>query len=630
MEKFLYRIVVSRIVPDAKEKFVKFLIREFGYSTDRARSFVRFLPGILFESPNESDIKKLVKKLRAIEANPVIQKLVKDKHAPVFIEKSQQRAISKVLSMTLRAGTDTALVYLVVAPEEEQNCLTPLLGREEEIEKHFRLSDFVYCIDDKSLLFFGFTTDLDGLGNVVPKLVRVVRDLVGGTARLHIGKAVFPGDGYSFTEILRTVHETLHDCRHGEKPLKAPHGVQKAVKSTMDPVSEPIQQAGEQEVVDFVFKNARGALFFNLLKLNPETIWFGVKRMKEMDQKRFISRIPWDSKLIQFLAEKKKKQADVKDSETASREIQALVSQFSFHEKMAERKRNQAAVLAKLNQIESLPAFPAVAMQVYNLAMDPDARIEEVQQLLATAPVLTLKILKLVNSSFYGLPQKVDTVKEGIVILGMDEISQMAFGLSLAKTFSQVNMGGVLDAATLRRHATETAMVGKYLCQARKDLKVTSLFTAGILHDIGKLFLADQFPALYESVINTARKLDLPVCMLEEEVFGYNHGIVGGVIAKKWNLPKTLVQAISFHHHPSFASEHEDLAAIVGFADSLCLEKPEAPEGGRRDAWMSKGLLDVLQVVFEAFTMESVADKRREIHNYLAENQAVINILNNE
>jgi putative nucleotidyltransferase with HDIG domain len=233
-----------------------------------------------------------------------------------------------------------------------------------------------------------------------------------------------------------------------------------------------------------------------------------------------------------------------------------------------------------------------------------------------------------VNSPFYGLGRKVDSIREGIIILGMEEIAQLAFGLSLAGSFSGVGIKGLIDPVSLRRHAVEVAVIGRFLCEDLTDDEFKVAFTACVLHDIGKLFLIQNFPELYKRVMLVAGEMQMPVYAAEEDVFGLNHGVVGGIITKKWNLPDSLVQAISFHHYPPDASEYQELAAIVGFADSLNhMSTAEDTPGAVKSMsvnLMNKGLIDVLQTTLGNISKEMIADKKVQADRFMKENATMI------
>jgi HD-like signal output (HDOD) protein len=227
------------------------------------------------------------------------------------------------------------------------------------------------------------------------------------------------------------------------------------------------------------------------------------------------------------------------------------------------------------------------------------------------------------------LSQKINSVKQAIIILGTDEIMNLAFGLGLSESFKEPGIGGTFEPKALWKHSVEAALVGRYLCREKKKLADEGIFAACILHDFGKLFLIKHFPDEYKKTIELARKKRLPLYDLEEAVFGYNHGGIGGMIAGKWNLPASLVQAISFHHHPSLAEKHAELAAITGFANYICsmdennsTKEEKSPETPR----FLKEHLVTLQSIFDDVTPDSIENTMADSRTFLNENNDIFSL----
>ncbi len=350
-----------------------------------------------------------------------------------------------------------------------------------------------------------------------------------------------------------------------------------------------------------------------------------MRKLPIANQKKFCLRLPYNSPLTNIISEKIKSQITPKEGiNTKKKKIETLISTMDVEKKLVERKKNQTAVIAKLHRLESLSSIPSVALQVYNVAMDPKSEIDDIQEIIQLDQVMTLKLLKLVNSSFYGLSQKVTSVKEAAIILGTDEIMNIAFGISLSESFKAPTIGGLIEPRVLWKHSVETALIGKYLCREKKKLMDEGIFAACILHDFGKLFLIKNFPNEYRNLIELSKETHLPIYDLEEEVFGFNHGVIGGMIAKKWNLPESLVQAISFHHHPSSSKSHAGLAAVTGFANYLC--SIDGRKNQPETTPLLKDHLDTLQSIFDNFTIQSIEETVENSKKFLKENSGIFSL----
>ncbi|MFN2358371.1 MAG: HDOD domain-containing protein [Desulfotignum sp.] len=624
MKELLYRIIFRHLNLRNSEPFLDYLVREFHFSREKASMILAHHPAILWDTPHKDRAGRVIKQLRSMNAGVSVSRVVRDDQFPFHIDELQLKLISKLLNMALRAGVDTAMVYVVVEPGENADITRSLLGKEKDIENAFRDSDSVYVIENNMVLVFGFTTDESGLKYLVPKIGNTIKRVVEKTALIKVGAAVFPKDGYSFYEMIQAALTRLQpycDSLHspGVITLSGPAEVSPALKA----------QTSVLKADALMFKHARGRLFGKLLAMDPEVLWAGLSTLPLSDQKSFYFRLPFDSPLIPFLSGKIKTQVPPAANGRTGRSIKELALKGGIEKQLIQRKNRQSDVIAKLNRVESLTTIPSVALQLYKLTMDPDTDIEDIQKIIAVDQVLTLKILKLVNSAFYGLARKINSVKEASIILGMDEIMNLAFGLSLSEAFSVSTSDGLLDPKLLWRHSIETALAGQYLCRHKKQFLEQGVFTACILHDFGKLFLFDHFPEEYGQMIKWSRQTGMPVHEFEEEVFGYNHGVVGGLIVKKWNLPESLVHAISFHHHPSSSASHTGLAAVTGLADYMAdmAQKDDQTHRINGIPRLMKDHMDVLTRVIEDVTIGSIESRIEDIRLFLNENKQVVSLI---
>ncbi len=623
MKRIVYRIIFKKLYSKNTDAFIQYIISQFDFSEKRAEHILNFPPAILCDSPSKNIIKSALKNFRAMNANVSVHKVIKDERLFFHIDQWQLKWISKLLNMTLRAGVDTTLLYVNVQPMNKADELIPLTGREDDIEKGFRESDSVYAIDDNKILFIGFTTDEIGLDILIPKLVKRVKSIVRKEAVIKIGEAMFPRDGYSFYELIHVIQKRLNvhaSPKKKNQPLLLKKERPKASKALKPNNNSPANNS----LYSTLFNHARGLLFRELITMGPELLWEGLGTLPIADQKLFCLRLPHNASLTNILSGKIKSQKTASVSVDTKKKMELLISTMDVEKKLIERKRNQTAVIAKLHRLESLSTIPSVALRIYDVAMDPKSGIDDIQEIIQLDQTMTLKLLKLVNSSFYGFSQKVNSVKEAVIILGTDEIMNMAFGLGLSESFKEPGSGGLIETRVLWKHSVETALVGKYLCREKKKLADQGIFAACILHDFGKLFLVKNFPEEYQKVIERSKETHLPVYDLEEEVFGYNHGDIGGMIAGKWNLPESLVQAISFHHHPSSSENYAGLAAIIGFANFLC--SVDERKSQSETVFLLKDHLDTLQSVFDDFTIESIEDAVEDSKTFLKENSDVFSL----
>jgi HD-like signal output (HDOD) protein len=270
---------------------------------------------------------------------------------------------------------------------------------------------------------------------------------------------------------------------------------------------------------------------------------------------------------------------------------------MNLEEGLEERKQTEKQVRILLNQVEALPTLPSVATHVFHIASDPHSSADDLTAIISNDPPLTSKLLKIVNSAFYGFPQRIGTVRQAVVILGSEEIVNLSFGLVASKVFEKTGQPGSFSPRDLWRHSLSTALIAQNICQRYPDFQKSGVFTSGLLHDFGKIFLIENFNQAYEDIYEAVSRNNLPLFEMEEDRFGLSHAAIGEFLASNWNLPDTLIQAIACHHHPLLAPQHAQFAAIVGLADYLA-HRAVAPEGAH-----GEGPTLVPQLTFGHWTM---------------------------
>ena len=203
-------------------------------------------------------------------------------------------------------------------------------------------------------------------------------------------------------------------------------------------------------------------------------------------------------------------------------------------------------------RMEHLPSVPSLYCEIVDKMHDPEATLEDVGTIIAKDIGMTAKILKLVNSAFFGLRRQVASPAEAVSYLGLDTIKSLVLSMHAFSQFEPTRTGG-FSIAKLWDHSLQTAATAKRLTQiVLNDRKLMDeAFVSGLLHDAGKAALAFNFPDEYGEILERAAANDAGLLAAEQETFSANHADVGGYLLGLWGLPTPVVEAIALHHQPS-------------------------------------------------------------------------------
>ncbi len=564
MSDIQFRLIFDKLDPKADiPKLSNFLKKKTGLAEDRIQDMLANPPRVLLEALHAGDGKKIQSTLKKMGCLTYPEPLMADASYPFHISQKQYKVIKQELSKSLRSGDNLALFLIQVEAADLRPNLPSMLGSfKERLSEHFRESDTVIGIDDGRIIILGFSTGRENAGLFKDKINGALKELLEEGTAISMGFSVFPEEGQSLLKLIKAA-----ELRREEEGSSA---AAEYTSSTTPYVLS--REGGTLTPIQVCFTEARGKIFRRLLDMDPQTLLLGLSQLPPEKQREFLARLPFDSSLAPVLEEAMESQSKPAPDKVAEEDLETIVYYMELDEGLEERKKYQEEILSKLNRTDELPTLPSIASHVLMIASNPDASASDLTEVIMNDPSLTSTLLKIVNSAFYGFSQKIGTVKQAVVLLGTGEIVALAFGLTTAKLFDAAHLKEIYSAKALWRHSMCTGLIAESLCKKLPEYRKLGVFTAGLLHDFGKIILIDSFPELYGQMHVEARKYDLPLFDLEEEKFGLNHAISGEFLASNWNLPDPLIQAIAFHHQPFSASSHSQLAAIIGLADYLYYE----------------------------------------------------------
>jgi putative nucleotidyltransferase with HDIG domain len=224
-----------------------------------------------------------------------------------------------------------------------------------------------------------------------------------------------------------------------------------------------------------------------------------------------------------------------------------------------------------IGRISNLPTPPLVFQQINRVINDPGTSAYDIAAILSEDPAISVKILKLSNSAFYGLRHEVTSIKQAVVIMGMEAVRSMVLSTAVFDIFKKDAIGPEIQ-ERFWRHSLATATCMRMLVRSLSGTWITKsdqAFSTGLLHDIGRLVMCSYLPGDFRASMRLHEADGLSLLMAEETALGYTHSDVGALLAQKWGLPRQLKDAIEFHHYPHLSEAESSLAYMTHLADYI-------------------------------------------------------------
>lgn len=202
-----------------------------------------------------------------------------------------------------------------------------------------------------------------------------------------------------------------------------------------------------------------------------------------------------------------------------------------------------------INMVDKIPTFQESVHRILALTTSPDCSAKDLVQVIEHDPILTIKVLKLVNSAYFGLSQEVTSVNHSVVYVGINTIKNVAISVATTGALPKTNKAG-LNMNRFWEHSLAVGVIAKLLAENKGVGKneQANYFVAGLLHDIGKVLFAHFMPTEYQQVLQKSEDEKIPLHQAEKSLLGFDHSEIGAMIATKWQLPTDLISSIKNHH----------------------------------------------------------------------------------
>jgi putative nucleotidyltransferase with HDIG domain len=220
------------------------------------------------------------------------------------------------------------------------------------------------------------------------------------------------------------------------------------------------------------------------------------------------------------------------------------------------------AIRFRIESIDTLPTIPGVLKKLLKVVGDPRVSLNEIGNFVSSDPVLTTKVLKMVNSPVYGFPGRISSVSQAVLLLGLNVVKGLLLGVSVFDLMQKSMVG-------LWEHSVGCSIVARLIAKKKGLKEPEEVSVAGLLHDIGKVIMMLQFPEYYEEAMKLAESKNVLVLAAEREIFSVTHASAGTWMTQKWRFPGNLTEVIEYHHKPHLSKRAPVETAIVHLSDIL-------------------------------------------------------------
>ena len=217
-----------------------------------------------------------------------------------------------------------------------------------------------------------------------------------------------------------------------------------------------------------------------------------------------------------------------------------------------------------ITKVKDLPPMPTVVMRAMEMTLDPDVSVSKLQLLISQDQALSAKILRIVNSAMYSLRREVSTVSHAVAVLGIDTVKSVIMAASVERVFQAAKD---LGTKLMSDHSWGTALAARCIARRVHYQNLEEALVCGLMHDIGKPVLLQNLRPRYSEIISAVYSGSANFHQQELLAFGFSHAHVGALLARKWNFPAQLAEAVGYHHSPLSAPTYKQLACIINLAN---------------------------------------------------------------
>ncbi|MGQ9646108.1 MAG: HDOD domain-containing protein [Thermodesulfobacteriota bacterium] len=230
-----------------------------------------------------------------------------------------------------------------------------------------------------------------------------------------------------------------------------------------------------------------------------------------------------------------------------------------------------SSVSTILQSAAKLPPFPSVVQRALQLIQDPNSSVQDIVNVIQYDQSITMSVLKLCNSAYFGLPRAVHSLREALVLIGFNQLLEIILSQQSASVFYKSCQGYDLKQGELWQHSVACALLPQIISKRLGGEATPTHFTVALLHDIGKMVLGKFVKDYFAEIQKRVSAKDLTFAQAEKEVLGIDHAELGGRILEQWGFPAVMVSAVRYHHTPFAGVGDGEMVRLVCLCDLIAM-----------------------------------------------------------
>ncbi len=226
-------------------------------------------------------------------------------------------------------------------------------------------------------------------------------------------------------------------------------------------------------------------------------------------------------------------------------------------------------MIKKISEIKDLPTLPVITFEVNKMLANDRITVDRLSQTIEKDQVIVSKLLKLVNSSFFGVRSRVSSVQEAVVRLGFNSVRNVVLSVSVFESLTIDDAGMDFNIQDFWTHSVAVAITSRYLSEKARMQDPDDCFVGGLLHDIGLIIMARYFPDILSAIMHKVMEKRISIYQAEHETIPLRHNKIAEIMAKRWQLPPALCDTLKYHHTPNKYAVNPELLTLIHLGDII-------------------------------------------------------------